>query len=365
MCLRSLGLLSATLALVLSGCDGVSGNAPADAGGGQDVGADVADSGGLTDVAGPDVSVGDADVGSSIVDVTDAGVDAAPSDAESDAVDATDGEVAPDAVPGADADAAEADTTDTGPPIQYTACSDCETEDDCRDEPCENESEVCSVAPYCEMYQGECTCEGGKWSCTATDCPPCDGPAPPCCVDGETVDATCTGWEWECVTGTPGACSGVCSGEPPTDLPWCLVSCEGRALLSPVCTPEQGWHCPAEAIDPATCCASPTVHTVDGCLTCQQTMAAVGAAIDAAQATYGACVHDEDCTAVFADTKCQGACQVGVSKEGEPAFVSALEATSEAYCQDYTAECGYATPGCAPVNPVCKEGTCALEVGIP
>lgn len=351
MCARRVWLLCAVLATAAcGGADGGAAGGAADTGPGGGVDAVNAD-GAASDTVGPlpDVS-GDSTTPQDTV--TDTAADTGPGatpDAESTS------DVAPDV--GADA------STDTGTPV-YVACSSCGSEDDCRGKPCETEGEDCAVAPYCEPYHGECVCEGGKWACTSTDCPlDCPGPTPACCTNGQTVAAECSPLNWDCGQGAPGACPGTCDGQPPAQS--CLVTCNGRAIKAPVCTSELGWHCPDGSSSPGDCCDAPLVFTTGGCLSCGDATAGVQASIAAAVAAHAECTVDADCTAVFADTACQGACQVPVSKAGEADLLAAIQNASAAYCQDYVQQCGYATPDCAPVTPVCKGGACALELNFP
>ncbi|GMV41942.1 MAG: hypothetical protein AMXMBFR64_36580 [Myxococcales bacterium] len=335
---------------VAAGCAGAGGN--------------TGDSG---PVAGIDTVNADGAAGDAVGPTPDVlGDSTTPPDSVADATPDTVADTTPDA-----ADSTGDDTTDgggdaspdTGKPV-YVACSSCGSEDECRGKPCETDGEECSVAPYCDPWFGECVCKDGEWACTSTDCPlDCPGPTPACCTNGQTVAAECTPVDWDCGQGTLGACPGTCGGQPPME--WCLSTCIGRAIIPPECTDELGWHCPGESLAPGECCDAPLVYTVGGCLTCGDAIAGMQASIAAAVAAHADCTVDADCTAVFADTACQGACQVPVSKAGEADLLAAIKNASTAYCQDYVQQCGYATPDCAPVTPYCKEGACALEWNLP
>jgi hypothetical protein len=231
--------------------------------------------------------------------------------------------------------------------VEPVACGDCDHEDDCRDDPCANEGELCEVAPYCEGFIGMCECMNGFWSCTYTDC------WFPDASDADDGDAGSDDAD--------GAMTEACAAPPP-------VCCDaGGAPVASVCSAGD-WGCApgsSEESCPSSSCVPPMVLTTDGCLTCDGVAETVEGAVQAAIGEMNACETAADCALVSRDTNCFGACMAAISAGQEGAFEAALDQIDEGYCQLAPGICGYSTPDCAPTVVVCTEGHCGQELGEP
>jgi hypothetical protein len=76
----------------------------------------------------------------------------------------------------------------------------------------------------------------------------------------------------------------------------------------------------------------------------------------------GDCTQDAQCALVFAETKCQGACQAAILEANVEAFEQAQEAIDERACTGYQeSNCSYSTPKCLAVTAVCENNTCAMR----
>lgn len=79
-------------------------------------------------------------------------------------------------------------------------------------------------------------------------------------------------------------------------------------------------------------------------------------------AANGACTSDTDCTLVFAETQCIGACQAPILADRLDAFREAQAAIDGRACTDYVEDgCIYSTPACLAVEAVCQAGRCAMQ----
>ncbi|MCX4240062.1 hypothetical protein [Paraliomyxa miuraensis] len=78
-------------------------------------------------------------------------------------------------------------------------------------------------------------------------------------------------------------------------------------------------------------------------------------------AANGPCSSDADCTMVFAETQCEGACQAPILVDRLQGFHDTQVAIDERVCTGYVeAGCLYSTPACLAVEAVCDAGRCAL-----
>ena len=84
--------------------------------------------------------------------------------------------------------------------------------------------------------------------------------------------------------------------------------------------------------------------------------------IEAAVSSNLSCTVDEDCTSVWIDTNCAGACPSAVAKIGRQAGIDAVERADRLYCVQFREDgCGYVTPGCiGTLVPTCDRGRCVM-----
>jgi hypothetical protein len=79
-------------------------------------------------------------------------------------------------------------------------------------------------------------------------------------------------------------------------------------------------------------------------------------------AANGYCTVDADCTLVFAETQCRGACHAAILGDRLDAFRAGQEDINERACTHYVEDgCPYATPTCLAVDAVCDAGRCATR----
>ena len=198
-------------------------------------------------------------------------------------------------------------------------------------------------ADYCSDFVGECgystpSCFAGTPVCNGGQCDIalCEAPNPAGCVQTGCPAGQMCSTDVGCA---PSSC--VCE---PGGFSWtCTSDCGGG-----VCVPEETNQCTAEQVD-----------TVDGCLTCNEAITAVGQAKQEAKAQHDACTETADCVLAEAGTACQGDCPWAVSDAA--AFVAALSGISAAYCDGYPELCGFATPKCAAAGVACVGGHCQLS----
>jgi hypothetical protein len=207
--------------------------------------------------------------------------------------------------------------------------------------------------PTAGCAPSSCTCDGtsGNWVC-ASDC---EGGT---CVPKDELTQGCGGPnpqgcdEFGCAAGeicdpTVGCFPSSCSCDESNGTWFCTGDCDGGQ-----CMP-----------NPMSECAPNTVDTMDGCLSCQEISQKIATKLEGALLTYSACTVDSDCSLVFADTACKGACQVSVSTEKLDEYLATKQEISDYYCSsNYVDVCGYATPGCAPAVAFCDDGTCMVVV---
>lgn len=80
------------------------------------------------------------------------------------------------------------------------------------------------------------------------------------------------------------------------------------------------------------------------------------------EAAGGACTADAECTTVFAETGCFGACETAISSTRVVAFRQAQAAIDQRVCTGYVGDgCTYTGPRCMEMEPVCEQGRCALR----
>ncbi len=84
------------------------------------------------------------------------------------------------------------------------------------------------------------------------------------------------------------------------------------------------------------------------------------AVIDQSVETANACVVDADCVAFDPSNACFGTCPVAVSAEAVDAVQATIDEAENLYCEAYAEDCGYTTPLCLQMIPVCDAGQCTL-----
>lgn len=83
--------------------------------------------------------------------------------------------------------------------------------------------------------------------------------------------------------------------------------------------------------------------------------------VEAAQTRRG-CTADSECTTVFAETRCFGACEVAIPTALVVDFRQAQAAIDQRVCTGYVTDgCSYSGPRCINVEAVCEQGRCALK----
>lgn len=83
---------------------------------------------------------------------------------------------------------------------------------------------------------------------------------------------------------------------------------------------------------------------------------------DLVQAANGSCTTDAQCTTVYAETQCFGACQAPILRSRLDAFREDQTKIEQRACVDYMQDgCAYSGPRCMATEAVCEQGRCALR----
>lgn len=100
-----------------------------------------------------------------------------------------------------------------------------------------------------------------------------------------------------------------------------------------------------------------------GAPSCQSRVMAAGDLVNTAVMQNLSCMMDSDCTLVWPETKCAGACPIVVNNQGVSAVQMAIAQANATYCDTYQQDgCPYATPSCALITPVCKNNLCDFQI---
>ncbi len=96
---------------------------------------------------------------------------------------------------------------------------------------------------------------------------------------------------------------------------------------------------------------------------CEADLSAMQDAVATSVDSGLACVNDSDCTVYDPSNGCFGSCPVAVNAGELPRIDQQIAQADERYCTGFGEQCGYTTPSCPELSPVCQAGRCALVDG--
>jgi hypothetical protein len=93
---------------------------------------------------------------------------------------------------------------------------------------------------------------------------------------------------------------------------------------------------------------------------CEADLEEMHAEVDAAVSSGIACQRDTDCVLFNPTNNCYGACPVAVNANEMPRIEQDVLRADAELCRNFAEQCGYSTPSCPTLEPVCQQGQCVL-----
>jgi len=95
---------------------------------------------------------------------------------------------------------------------------------------------------------------------------------------------------------------------------------------------------------------------------CELDEASMHEAVNSIVSSGQACQKDSDCVALDVSNGCYGACPVAVSATEITRLEDEIWEADFAFCTAFKEQCGYETPGCPALRPVCEQGQCRMAL---
>ena len=120
---------------------------------------------------------------------------------------------------------------------------------------------------------------------------------------------------------------------------------------------------PSMAAPVLTKCEELDLLLADGrCMSCEAITSEVGDIIYKAKREVSiGCQTDEDCTLVFASTRCMGTCQTPVSKQNTGILMGTIKKLDDGFCSAFRTKCAFMTPMCMAAEAYCANNTCLMR----